>query len=172
MRKLAIALAALLLTATAATAQNDKSEKKPIDRTEMLKKRTEFTVKRYGLDEKQAARLLELNTKFADKMGPRAFGMGRGGRRGPGMGPRPNGNAPLNMGQRPELTEEQKAKVGERRKEMEESMKAYSDSLKSIMTEEQYQKYTEDMKRGQNGKMPRRPGRDKSSDRQAEQSQE
>ena len=168
MKKLAIALAALLLTATTVTAQNSKTGKKPADRTEMLKKRTEFTVKRYGLDDKQAARLLELNTKFADQLGPMAFRMGRGGRRGPGMGPRRNGNATLGNGQRPELTEEQKAKIADRRQKMEESMKAYNDGLKGILTGEQFKKYSEDMKRMMNGKMPRRPERGNASDQKAE----
>ena len=37
-------------------------QKKKIDRTEMLKQRTDETAKKLGLNEEQTAKLLELNT--------------------------------------------------------------------------------------------------------------
>ena len=70
------------------------------NRTEMIKKRTEATAKRYGLDEAQTARLLQVNIQYADLMGPRAFGM---------QGRRPGGMHPQMMGgakQRPEMKTE------------------------------------------------------------------
>ena len=44
----------------------DKKFDKKFDKKEFVKMRTERTAKRYNLDEKQAAKLLELNQKYAD----------------------------------------------------------------------------------------------------------
>ena len=44
----------------------DKKFDKKFDKKEFVKMQTERTAKRYNLDEKQAAKLLELNQKYAD----------------------------------------------------------------------------------------------------------
>ena len=44
----------------------DKKCDKKFDKKEFVKMQTERTAKRYNLDEKQAAKLLELNQKYAD----------------------------------------------------------------------------------------------------------
>lgn len=48
--------------------QGDKKccDKKKFDKKDFVKMQTERTAKRYNLDEKQAAKLLELNQKYAD----------------------------------------------------------------------------------------------------------
>ena len=119
-----------------------------MDRTEMIKQRTDNAVQKYGLSSEQAAKLLELNTKYADTMGP---GMGMGGRRGGGQGgaqrPRPNfggGQGGAQQGQRPEMTEEMRAQMEKMRKEREESQKKYDEELQTIMTPDQYKAYKAD----------------------------
>ena len=150
MKKVILALVAVM-TMTSVQAQSDnrpaRGERRQFDRTEMLKKRTDETVKKYGLNEEQAAKLLELNTKYADKMG-QGMGAPRGGRRG--AGPGFNGNR--QQGQRPELTEEQKQNMEKQRQERQEAMKQYADELQTIMTPDQYKAYKADAeKRGPQG---------------------
>ena len=67
MKKMVFMVAMMLLSfsAVAQDAQKQvKGEFKPMDKTEMVQKRTEATVKKYGLNEEQAAKLLQLNNKF------------------------------------------------------------------------------------------------------------
>ena len=62
MKKLILAFVAVM-TMTAAQAQGDNNqgngERPRVDRTEMLKRRTDDAVKKYGLNEEQAAKLEE-----------------------------------------------------------------------------------------------------------------
>ena len=63
---------AAALVNTTAVAQDEKNQSRPepkFDKAEMVKHRTDETVKRYNLNDKQAKQLLELNNKYADKMG-------------------------------------------------------------------------------------------------------
>lgn len=152
MKKMIFAFVALI-SMTAAQAQDDNNGKRPerpqMDRTEMVKHRTDDTVKKYGLDSNQAAKLLELNTKYADKMG-RGFG-GRPGGFGGQRGQRP---------QRPEMTEEMKQQMEAQRKEQAEAMKQYDAELQTILTPEQYKTYKEDQEKrmkegGRRGGRPR-----------------
>ena len=166
MKRIAMTLAAAILMCSAAVAQEEQQKKGPrpekkFDKTEMVKHRTDETVKQYSLNEKQAAKLLELNTKYADKMGPGPRGPHRGGpgrHHGMRPGPKPDGETaatpqqPKDEKKRPELTEEQKAKMKAEREEMQETMKAYDAELQKIMTDEQYKQYKADMeKRRQQG---------------------
>ena len=152
MKKMILAFVALI-SMTAAQAQDDNNGKRPerpqMDRTEMVKHRTDDTVKKYGLDSNQAAKLLELNTKYADKMG-RGFG-GRPGGFGGQRGQRP---------QRPEMTVEMKQQMEAQRKEQAEAMKQYDAELQTILTPEQYKTYKEDQEKrmkegGRRGGRPR-----------------
>jgi len=167
MKKMIMAIAAMMITAVA-TAQETKQTQKPeenqLDRTEMIKQRTDETVKKYGLNEEQAKKLLEANTKYADKFpSPRGF---RGGPRGGQGGQRPGGGfgtdrrerPSMRDGQRPQLTEEQRAQFESRRKMQEEAMKAYDEEVKKIMTAEQYKAYQEDMQKQRAGRGPRGGG--------------
>jgi hypothetical protein len=152
MKKMILAIVAMM-SITAAMAQGNnrpqRNGNQQFDRTEMIKQRTDNAVQKYGLNTDQAAKLLELNTKYADTMGP---GMGMGGRRGGGQGggmrPRPNfggGNGQgAQQGQRPEMTEEMRAQMEKARKDREEAQKKYEEELKTIMTPDQYKAYQAD----------------------------
>ena len=156
-----MAIAAAVMMSSTMLAQENKPEGRPEmkrgDRTEMMKKRTEETVQRYGLNEEQAAKLLELNTRYAEKMGPR----------GPRMG-RQQGQRPDSMKQRKPKGEMKEApQNGERKpemrgnfEEMRKNMEAYDAELQKIMTEEQFKAYKADqekrMKEGPRGRRPQR----------------
>ena len=137
-------LIAAVLMSSAAFAQDEKKEckcpeKKP-DKTEMVKHRTDGMVKKFGLDENQAAQLLELNTKYADKMKPRGHHKHR-----PGAGRPPKDDKKIdnktdaNTG----ATAQQEAD----RKQHDADRKAYEEELQKIMTADQYAAYQADMKK-------------------------
>lgn len=165
MKQIMISIAAMLMLSTAAMAQDNQGQRpnrQGFDRTEMIQRRTDGVVQKYGLNEEQAKQLLSLNTKYADQMGPRGMGMGmgrggQGGRRGgQGMGP---GMAP---GQRPQMSDSL-------RQQMAEQQKAYEEELQKIMTPEQYKNYQADQEqrrqqfggqRGPRGQRGQRPNRE------------
>lgn len=177
MKKMIMALAAAVMMSSTVLAQDNSKERRregKADRTEMVKKRTDETVKRYGLNEEQAAKLLDLNTRYAGKMAPR--GPRFDGRQGQG---KHNPDSMKQKKQRPQLQEEmegqpkqeleQGAQQKERRhpgmrrgnnEQMKKEMEAYDAELKQIMTEEQYKAYRADwekrMKEGPRGKRPQR----------------
>lgn len=141
-------LAAVLFVSSTALAQEKNDNRKQ----EMIKHRTERTVKDYNLNDKQAKKLLDLNTKYADMMIP----MHRHG--GPGRhsmnGQRPEPPKDMN-GQRPEPPKDMKGEMPEppkgdmkgMREKMEKDMKAYDEELQKIMTPEQYKNYKADMEK-------------------------
>ena len=147
MKKLFMVIAAALMISSATYAQdenNNNPQRRKFDKKEMIQKRTDNMVKEFGLDKNQAEKLLELNTTYADKLGTpgmRHFmgrpGFGRGPQGGGNMGSDPT------MGQmdRPQLTEEQKAKMNKVREEMKENMKSYETALQGILTPEQFKAY-------------------------------
>lgn len=127
-----VTLAAMMLINTAAMAQDKgKDERKP-DKTEMVKTRTQHMATRYNLTDKQTKKLLELNTKHAEKMG----GLGNG------RGMRPNGNRQRDG--RKQMTEEQRKQMQEMRQQRQKSMEAYKKELKKILTDEQMKQYEND----------------------------
>lgn len=166
MKKIIMAIAAAVMMSSSVLAQENNPEVRPEmkqpDMTEMVKNRTDETVKRYGLNEEQAAKLLDLNTRFADKIGPRG-GMRRFGQ--------PGGQRPDSVRQRPQRERgEMRGAPGGRRggrpegrgnfEEMRKNMEAYEAELQKIMTEEQYNAYKADReKRMQEGPRGRRPQR-------------
>lgn len=141
-----MSIATLLLLSTAAIAQDNQGqrpERQRMDRTEMIKQRTDDIVKKYGLNEEQAKQLLSLNTKYLGQMGGQ-----RGPRRGgPGMGP---GNG----GQRPQMndtTARRRPQGGQRQggprqggMQMGGQMQEYNQELQKILTPEQYKAYQAD----------------------------
>ena len=160
MKRLVMIMTAAVLMGTTAVAQDNNGQRPQFDRTEMIKQRTDAMVEKYKLDEAQAKKLLELNTKNAETMGP-GRGMGRmGGRRGgggAGFGGGQAAGAPqmgMGGGERPQMTEEQRARFEEMRKQREEAQKAYDAELEKILTPEQFKSYQEDMKqqRAQRGR--------------------
>lgn len=148
MKRIICAAAAMLLMSSAIVAQEEtKQEQRPrIDRTELIQKRTNDVVKRYGLNEEQAQQLLSLNTKYADKMrGPR--GQRPQGHRGGRDG---NGNQP------------QHAKQG--RPQGGGYMKDYDDELQKILTPDQYKAFCEDRAKHMKGhgrRFEQRPAQEK-----------
>lgn len=165
MKKTVLAIAAAILMSATVMAQDDnqqtaRRERKSMDPAEMVQKRTDATVKAYGLNEEQAAKLLELNKQYAGKMAPR-FGH-RGGRPEKGMRPdsmrkeRPvNRERMANKDQRPPRPEGGREGSFE---EMRKNMEAYDAELQKIMTEGQYKAYKADReKQMQNG--PKRQDR-------------
>lgn len=174
MKKIVFMVAMMLLSINAMAQEADKQGKgefKPMDRTEMVQKRTEATVKKYGLNEEQAAKLLQLNNKYADQMGPMGGGP-RMGRRG-GMPPRMANDSLREQRQRRMIsTDSLKAdrqsrpdrRGGFNPEAGRKAFEAYDTELKAILTPEQYEAYKADQKKQFEGRMngPRgnRPHRD------------
>ena len=155
MKKMMMTLLAAVMVSTAAVAQNKDDNKSPQDnnrKQEMVKHRTDRLVKDYQLNDQQARQLLELNTKYADKMRPHhPRHHGPHGMKGQRPEP-PKGDV---KGERPEPP---KGDRQDRRKEMDETMKAYEAELQKIMTPEQFKKYQADMQQRRD-KGPRHPRR-------------
>jgi Spy/CpxP family protein refolding chaperone len=147
MKKIVFAIVAALMVGATVNAQERQGRRQQMNPEEMMKQRTERVVKQYGLNDEQAAKLLELNKKFEGKLHGGMRG-GRGGQmRGGNGGQRPDGARRGEGGrpERPQMTDEQ-------RKEMQANMEAYNKELAEILTPEQLKKYQDDMKN-------RRPGR-------------
>ena len=158
-------IAAAALTFAANAQQGNRPEPPTPEQT------TERMAQQLELTDAQKSQVLVLNTEYQDVIGRPFGGPGMGG---PGMGrpngPRPeggekpdgvsgatnNGNPPA-QGNRPELTEEQKAKFEEMRTKREE----YNTKLKAILTDEQYAKYEESHKHGTHHGGPNGHGKDK-----------
>lgn len=112
MKKIFLTLIAAVAMTTSVMAQDStqvRHEHKQMDPQEMIKHRTDETVKKYELNEEQAKKLLDLNTRFADKMRPMMGGQRRGsferrpmGDRRP-MGERPQMGERRQMGERPQI---------------------------------------------------------------------
>ena len=151
MKKTILGLMATFMIGATAMAQSQAT-----DNTERIQKRTEYVAKKYGLDDSQAKKLLELNTKYADVMVPRMAPKG-----GRAMGQRPRGGNGIpqmrrdSTARRPQMTEEQRAKFEERLKQMEEQRNAYDKELQAIMTEAQYKNYKADIEKRQNARQRR-----------------
>ncbi len=150
MRKMMIVSAMALMLSTAAMAQQTDQQNGPrFDRTEMIQNRTKAMAEKYGLNEEQQNKLLELNKEYPmamPMMGPRPGRQGMGMRPG---GPRGNGNG--QMGERPQRPQGQMGQGGPGRgrgpRMMDpETMKKYDEAVKVIMTQEQYSKYEADRK--------------------------
>mgnify|MGYP002626982802 CR=1 FL=1 len=124
MKKLMMTMIAAVMMSSAAFAQDNQKEckcsEKKADNTEMVKHRTDKMVKKYGLNDQQAAQLLEVNTKYSDKMEPRGQhhhpGKGRPPKDGKKMDKKTDGNTGATAQQtqeskRQELTEEQRSRA-------------------------------------------------------------
>ena len=83
MKKLVLTMIAMVTMSLSAMAQDTAQVRRQFNPEQMAKMRTDATVQKYGLNEEQAKKLLDLNTRFADKirpMGPMG-GQRRGGQR-------------------------------------------------------------------------------------------
>ena len=130
-------LAVVLFVGSTALAQEKNDNRKQ----EMIKHRTERTVKDYNLNDKQAKKLLDLNTKYADMMRPMHRHGGPGRHSMNGQRPEP----PKDM--KGEMPEPPKGDMKGMREKMEKDMKAYDEELQKIMTPEQYKNYKADMEK-------------------------
>lgn len=148
MKKILVAMIALAMFATTASAQNGDRPEKPTPAQV-----TERMAADLSLTDEQKAQVLDLNTEYQDVID----GPGMGGHGGP-RGPRPDGNsgatdnssdasATTDRPKPPELTEEQKAEMEAMRAKRDE----YNTKLKAILTEEQLAKYEKSQKRGPKG---------------------
>lgn len=139
MRKFIYAVVLVLamgsVSAMAQDSGRPEKKGKKVDRAEMVKLRTDRMAERYGLDEKQTAKLLELNTEQMGRMQP----MGRSSRVRRGGADGGNNVAPDRKVERPS-----KEQMEEMRKKMSESREKYEAELKKIMTSDQYAKYEQD----------------------------
>lgn len=167
MKKILLTIVAgMMMTANvmAQEANQNNPERRQMDPKEMVKQRTEQTVKQYGLSEEQAAKLLDLNTRFMGKipMGP------MGGQR-MGQGRRPQGQMGQigQMPQRPQRPQNdsvqgRRPQMGQmsNREEMRKNMETYEAELKNILTEEQYKTYRNDQQNRFQGRRGDRPRRD------------
>ena len=72
MKKIVMMLAVLMMSITTMNAQNKDGDKPQtrMDRSEMVQRRTDRMVSRYGLNQDQAKQLLELNKEFDMKFAP------------------------------------------------------------------------------------------------------
>lgn len=164
-----IAVMAMALSLNANAQQQNPQMGQRMDRTEMIKTRTEQFAKQYGLDEAQQKKLLELNTQYPDAMPRMGMGMRGGGPR-PGMGNRPGGpqGAPQGEnGQRPPRMGQGGGQPGQGfgqrgggprggfRMPDPETMEKYNKQLKEIMGEEQFNKYQADQEEARKRMMER-----------------
>ncbi len=168
MKKMVLTMTAALMITMGTMAQDEnkqnvRPERRQMNQTEMIQHRTQQTVEKYGLNEEQAKKLQELNTKYADKMGP------RGGRNG---GMRPGGSRQFRKdGARPDSLRQQPPSREDMEKMMrqhQEAMAAYDAELQKIMTEDQFKAYKADMekrmKQGPGNFQRQRPNRNRQNE--------
>lgn len=159
MKKVILSIIAVMAMSLSVMAQDDNRQRpQRMDRTEMIKRRTQQMVEKYGLNEEQAAALQALNEKTTPQMG--------GNRNG---GQRPEGNDSVRTRQRRDNGNMERGERGQNRGERGDrggnmnrgqrgqgmqrgmgfggrNMEEYNNELQKIMTEAQYKQYTEDMK--------------------------
>lgn len=154
-----LVMAVVMFSVAFAQDDNQRQGNRP-DPAQMVQQMTERMASRYSLNDNQKAALLKVNTEYASKF-PR-MGRPHGGR--PGMrGGRQGFNGGRPGGQRPDSTQAQRPRpsreeMEQRFKEMRATQEAYNAEVKKIMTDEQYQKFTEDQ---QNFRRPARQNESK-----------
>ena len=166
MKKIVLTMIAMVTMSLSAMAQDTAQVRRQFNPEQMAKMRTDATVQKYGLNEEQAKKLLDLNTRFADKirpMGPMG-GQRRGGQRM--QGDRPQRMNPDSL--RAQGPQGQRRGPGQRggfnREEMQKNMEAYHNELKAILTPEQYEAYQKDEQ--QNRRQFNGPRRERPTQRQ------
>ena len=147
-----------------AMAQDTAQVRRQFNPEQMAKMRTDAVVKKYGLNDDQAKKLLDLNTRFAGKIRP--MGPMGGQRRG---GQRMQGDRPQRMNPDSLRAQGQRRGQGQRgggfnREEMQKNIEAYNNELKSILTPEQYEAYQKDEQ--QNRRQFNGPRRERPTQRQ------
>ena len=164
MKKLVLTMIAMVIMSLSAMAQDTAQVRRQFNPEQMTKMRTDAVVQKYGLNEEQAKKLLDLNTRFAGKIRP--MGPMGGQRRG---GQRMQGDRPQRMNPDSLRAQGQRRGQGQRgggfnREEMQKNMEAYNNELKSILTPEQYEAYQKDEQ--QNRRQFNGPRRERPTQRQ------
>ena len=164
MKKLVLTMIAMVTMSLSAMAQDTAQVRRQFNPEQMAKMRTDATVQKYGLNEEQAKKLLDLNTRFAGKIRP--MGPMGGQRRG---GQRMQGDRPQRMNPDSLRAQGQRRGQGQRgggfnREEMQKNMEAYNNELKAILTPEQYEAYQKDEQ--QNRRQFNGPRRERPTQRQ------
>ena len=132
MKKTIIITMAALMLGIVANAQGnrgswqDRPQRERPDEATMIQERTDRMAEKYGLDDAQKAKLLELNKEYSFRM------------------ERPEDRQHERMRQKPALDEKKKLEFEARMKEMQARREAYEEALKGILTEDQYQAYKKD----------------------------
>ena len=132
MKKTIIITMAALMLGIVANAQGhrgswqDRPQRERPDEATMIQERTDRMAEKYGLDEAQKAKLLELNKEYSFRM------------------ERPEDRQHERMRQKPALDEKKKLEFEARMKEMQSRREAYEEALKGILTEDQYKAYKKD----------------------------
>ena len=164
MKKLVLTMIAMVTMSLSAMAQDTAQVRRQFNPEQMAKMRTDAVVKKYGLNEEQAKKLLDLNTRFAGKirpMGPMG-GQRRGGQRM--QGDRPQRMTPDSLRAQGQRRGQGQRGGGFNREEMQKNMEDYNNELKSILTPEQYEAYQKDEQ--QNRRQFNGPRRERPTQRQ------
>lgn len=136
-------MAAFCLTNVAMAQENKAEEPKQMTEAEMAEHRTERMAKKFGLNEEQKTKLLQLNKEFAGKMPGRGFG------RPHRMG-KPGDNKKREVS--PDSLQKRHMTPQVNPQEMKKTMEAYDSQLKNILNAEQFKAYQSErekmMKRG------------------------
>lgn len=164
MKKLVLTMIAMVTMSLCAMAQDTAQVRRQFNPEQMAKMRTDAVVKKYGLNDDQAKKLLDLNTRFAGKIRP--MGPMGGQRRG---GQRMQGDRPQRMNPDSLRAQGQRRGQGQRgggfnREEMQKNMEDYNNELKAILTPEQYEAYQKDEQ--QNRRQFNGPRRERPTQRQ------
>lgn len=137
MKKIILSLMAAFLMSNVAMAQeNEKKERKQLSQIEMIQQRTEGMVKKFGLNEEQKEKLLQLNTEFAGKLPGRNFN--RSQREPRRQFDRQNQVRPDSLRMRPRNMERPNMQ------EIRKNVEAYDAKLKTILNEEQFKAYQQE----------------------------
>lgn len=153
MKKVMMAILMMAMSANVMAQEEtdgQRPERKPRDRQEMIQKRTDHMVEKYGLNSEQAEQLLTLNKEYADKMRPM-----RGEFRRHAKKVQP-AEGKLEKVQPVEGKPEKVKPVEAKPEEVKKDMDAYEAKLQKIMTEEQFKAYKADrQKRGDRQRGPK-----------------
>lgn len=163
MKKVMMAILMMAMSANVmAQEENDgqRPERKPRDRQEMIQKRTDHMVEKYGLNSEQAEQLLTLNKEYADKMRPMRGEFRRHAKKmKPAEGKLEKiqpAEGKLEKVQPVEGKPEKVKPVEAKPEEVKKDMDAYEAKLQKIMTEEQFKAYKADrQKRGDRQRGPK-----------------
>lgn len=161
MRKSIIVMAAALMLSVCAMAQGFPQGPGPrggFDEAQMAQMRTDRMVQQLGLNETQAAQLLELNKKY-----PMSAMMGGPGGRRPRQENVDNGanddtKAAKKEKKNKKNKKDKEAKPEEQPADPQAVMEAYENELKGILTEDQFKQYQENKNRRPQGRGPGGPG--------------